>query len=381
MTKKILLLFLAWRILLFVPVLIANQFIPYREGYGYTSISYFLENSKSLVSNFLLSPWANFDGIYYLLIAEKGYTVNAGFFPLFSFVIHLTTSIFGQVLEFSPIQYFTAFFLTNIFFLISLTVFYKLIKLDYKNDIAIWSVLFILLFPTSFFFGAIYSESLFFFLLVLSFYFARKRNWLFASVFAMFLTATRPVGIAIFPAILYEFYISEKTFFKAKAISLLVIPLGIISYSFYNLAKWGNAFYFIQAQGNFQNNREADQIVLFPQTIFRYIKIFFTVSPFQYEWFVALFEFSAFIFGSLMIYIAWKKKVRASYIIFSIVAFLIPISTGTFSGIPRYVLLLFPIFLGLAIVRNNLLKISYALICSILLFILLMLFSKGYYVA
>src|SRR3989344_5551811 len=381
MIKKIILLFLTWRILLFVPILIANQLIQYREGYDYTSINYFLEKSQSMLSNFLISPWGNFDGVYYLLIAENGYTVNPGFFPLFPILIYLASSVFGVTIEFDSIQYFIALFLVSLFFLCALIMFYKLAKLDYKKNIAMWGIVFILVFPASFFFAAIYSESLFLLLSILSFYFARKRNWLASCIFAMLLTVTRPVGIAIFPAILYEFYINEKSFLKKKALFLIAIPLGIVGYSIYNLIRWGNAFYFIQAQGNFQNNREVGAIVLFPQTVFRYLKIFLTVSPGQYEWFVALLEFSAFIFGSLMIYIAWKKKIRLSYLIFAITAFLIPASTGTFSGLPRYVLPIFPIFLALALVKNNLVKIFYILICSALLFILLMLFSKGYFVA
>ena len=381
MIKKIILLFLAWRLLLFIPILAANQLISYREGYAYTSINYFLEKSQSMLSNFLVSPWGNFDGVYYLLIAENGYTVNPGFFPLFPILINLASSVFGVTIEFDSIQYFIALFLVSLFFLCAFIMFYKLAKLDYKKNIAMWGIVFILVFPTSFFFAAIYSESLFLLLSILSFYFARKKNWLMASIFGMLLTVTRPVGIAIFPAILYEFYISEKSFLKKKSLLLLAIPLGLIAYAIYNLVKWGNALYFIQAQGNFQNNREVGGIVLFPQTIFRYLKIFFTVSPGQYEWFVALLEFSAFIFASVMIYIAWQKKVRFSYVIFAIIALLIPISTGTFSGLPRYVLILFPIFIALALVKNKFLKLVYAVISIILLFLLLMLFSKGYFVA
>lgn len=381
MIRKIFFLFLTWRIILFLPIIAANQLISYRIGYEYTLTNYFLGNSQKLISNFLLSPWANFDGVYYLLIAEKGYTVNPGFFPLFPIIINLFTSLFGSTVEFDPIQYFIALFLVTSFSLCGLFVFYKLIEIDHKNNIAIWSIIFILLFPTSFFLAAIYSESLFLLLLMLSFYFARKKKWLLASIFALLLTITRPIGIAIFPALLYEFYINEKTLVKAKVLALFSIPLGLISYSMYNLQKWGDLFYFIHAQGNFQNNREVGNIVLFPQTIFRYIKILLTVSPQQYEWFVAILEFSAFFFASIMLYIAWKKKIRFSYLIFSVIALLIPASTGTFSGLPRYILPLFPIFICLALVKNKTFKTLYISISTILLFLLLMLFSKGYFVA
>ena len=203
MFKKILLLFLAWRVFLFIPLIFAQIFLGYRKGFDYTSPNYFTDELNP-ISHFLLSPFGNFDGVYYLSIAAKGYTVdNAGFFPLFPFLIHFVSSVFGSVQAFDPRQYFIALALASIFFLLSLIVIYKLVRLDFKNNVAILTILAILVFPTSFFFASIYSESLFLLLTILSFYFARKKKWILASIFGLLLTATRIVGIAILPALIY----------------------------------------------------------------------------------------------------------------------------------------------------------------------------------
>ncbi len=380
--KKLILLFLSWRIFLLIPLTASNYFLHPREGFGYTLTLHFLTESNP-ISNFLLYPWGNFDGIYYLLIAAQGYTVNAGFFPLFPLSIKIATLIFGPSadgLPFDPKLYFTALVLVSIYFSLSMIMMYKLILIDFKKSIAIWSIIFMLVFPTVFFFATIYSESLFLLLTLLCFYFARKKKWFLASIFGALLTATRVVGIAIIPALLYEFIKSEKAFSKMKALLLMLSPLGLAGYIYFNLLKWGNALYFVQAQGNLQNNRSVSSIVLFPQTMYRYAKILTTVSLSQYEWWIALLEISVFIFTAILLFVAWKKKVRFSYILFSAVAFLIPVSTGTFSALPRYVLVLFPIFIGLALVKNRAVKISYAVIGLTLLFILFMLFSKGYFV-
>ncbi|MDO8621326.1 MAG: mannosyltransferase family protein [Candidatus Levybacteria bacterium] len=382
MLKKLILIFLSWRIFLFIPLIASNYFLHPREGFGYTLTLHFLSDN-SPISNFFLYPWGNFDGIYYLLIAAQGYTVNAGFFPLFPLSIKIASSIFGPSadgLPFDPRQYFTALILISTYFFLAIVVMYKLILIDFKKNIAFWSIIFMLVFPTSFFFASIYSESLFLLLTLLCFYFARKKKWLTASIFGALLTATRVVGIAIIPALLFEFLKTEKTFFKVKALSLILTTLGILSYMWFNFIKWGNALYFVQAQGNLQNNRTVNSIVLFPQTIYRYAKILTSVSVAQYEWWIALLEISVFIFAATLLFVAWKKKIRFSYILFSIIALLIPASTGTFSALPRYVLILFPIFIGLALVRNKTVKISYTIIGLILLFILFMLFSKGYFV-
>lgn len=382
--KKIVFLFLSWRLLLFIPLFIGHLLIEFRQGYAYTSPLYFLSDKHSLISNFLLSPWGNFDGAYYLLIASTGYTVNAGFFPLFPLSIHLTTSIFAPSaagLPFDPIQYFTALLLVGIYFLIAVIVIYKLVRIDYQNNIALSTIVFMLLFPTSFFFASIYSESLFLLLSVLTFYFARKKRWILASLFGGLLTATRFVGIAIIPALIYEFMRQEKTLFKQKALFLLLTLLGILSYMWFNLQKWGNAFYFIHAQGNFENNRSVTEPILIPQTIYRYIKILTSVDLSHFEWWVALLEISTFTFVAIMLFVTWKKRLRLSYIFFAIICFLIPISSGTFTGLPRYSLTLFPIFITLALIKSKTIKTVYSIISFILLFILFMLFSKGYYIA
>lgn len=381
MIKKILVLFLIWRIFLFFPVLASNILISPRIGYGYTLLTYFLEKG-SVLSNFLIYPFGNFDGVYYLLIAAQNYTVNAGFFPFFPLLINVFTHLLGaNILPFDPKQYFTAIALVSSFFLASLIVFYKLLRLDYKDNVAIWSIIFLLIFPTSFFYAAIYSESLFLLLSLLCFYFARKNKWIWAGIVGALLSTTRLVGIAMFPALLYEYFKNANNKSLGKLLSIFLTPIGLIAYAFYNLLRWGNPFYFIQAQGNFQNNRTVDSIILFPQTVFRYVKILFTVKPIIYEWWVAFFELSFFIFALILFYVAWKKRIRLSYLIFGVLCFLVPVSSGTFSGLPRYILPIFPLFITMALLRNKTFKIIYCVISVVLLFLFFMLFSKGYFIS
>ncbi len=375
--KKIIYLLVAWRVFLFIPLFVSQIFLKLREGFNYTTPLHYI-GSHNPISHFLFYPWANFDGVYYLSIAGSGYTVdNAGFFPLFPILINFLSLNSGV---FTVQQFLVGMVLSSTLFLLSLIVFNKLLMLDYKRNISFHTILFLLLFPTSFFFVTIYSESLFFLLLIFSFYFARKENWFLSGIFAMLLTATRFVGIAIIPALLFEFFVQNKTFLSKKIISLLLAPIGILLYAWFNFSQWGNALHFIEAQGKVLNNRSVDEIILFPQAIFRYFKIL-TTTFVNYEWWIALLELSSFIFVSSLFYVAWKKKVRASYLIFGVLAFLIPASTGTFSGLPRYVLVLFPIFIALALIKNKWIKIAYSTVGIILLFILFMLFSKGYYIS
>lgn len=379
MIRTIIFLFLFWRIFLLTPLIFSEIFMSPRVGYDYALLTYFLEKG-SWLSNFLLYPFGNFDGAYYLLIAAKGYTVNAGFFPLFPLSIHMAALPFNT-LPFDFLQYIIGILLVGVYFFTALVLFYKLIKLDYKENIAIWSIIFLLIFPTSFFYASIYSEGLFLLLSLLTFYLARKKRWAVAGIAGALLSATRLVGIAIFPVLIYEYFKNEKNKSLSKLLPIFLSPLGLIAYVFYNLGKWGNPFYFIEAQGNFQNNRSVESVILPIQTVIRYFKILTSVNPGIYEWWVAFFELSFFIFALILFYVAWKKKVRISYLIFGALCFLIPASSGTFSGLPRYVMVIFPIFITLALVRNKAVKIIYCIVSITLLFIFFMLFSKGYFIA
>lgn len=359
MAKFILISFLIWRILLFIPLFASEQFLPYRTGYEYT---------KPPVSSFLLYPWANFDGVHYLSIAGQGYQNNERFFPLYPLLI--------KALSFAG-PFFIAFTIANIAFLASLFVMYKLIRLDYSNKIASSTILFVLIFPTSFFFASLYSESLFLALSLLSFLAARKRKWFLVGVLGMLTSATRIVGILLLPALLYEFFKNEKD--RRKIISLFAAPLGILGYAIFNFLNFGNPLQFLTNQQEVANSRE---LFVFPlQTMVRYLKIVTTLPLVQFEWWIALLEISTFILVTILFVVAWKKKIRLTYLIFAALCFLLPVWSGTFSGLPRYSIILFPIFIALVLIKNRVVKNLYIVVSPILLFLLLMFFSKGYFIA
>jgi hypothetical protein len=384
-------LFVIWRLLLFIPLIFSNYLLPYRTGSEFTNIWRKIDPYFP-VNNFLIWPWANFDGVHYLSIAGNGYTTDMRFFPLFPVLINITSRIFGSGIPFGAIQFFSGFFIANFCFFLSLIVFYKIIVLDFSKDIANWSIFFLLIFPTSFFFVSLYSESLFLLLTLLTFYFARRKNWILVGVFGLFLSATRLVGVLILPALLFEFLKEESVIKKIKEgkerfklvvslLLLMIIPFGLLAYAWFNLTRWGNAFSFLLAQGDLGNSRSVSAVVLPVQTIFRYIKLLTNFPVNQYEWWIALLELLTFFFVSFLLFIAWYKRIRASYIIFASFAFLIPAFSGTFSALPRYSLVLFPVFIALALIKSKKIKFIYSGVSLALLFILLMLFSRGYFVA
>lgn len=381
--KETLFIFLTWRLSLFLVVFFGLTLLSYNQVDSFTNILSRVD-ANSVISSPWLFPWANFDGVHYLMIANFGYTFDGRFFPLFPIIINVF-----HLPVFSIWQFSLALFISNFCFLISLIFLNKLLLLDYTPKQGQSMVLNLLIFPTSFFFAAIYSESLFLLLLVLSFYLARQKKWFWASIAALLLSVTRPVGILILPALIVE-YLIQQNFTNIRPLSfadfkkiwtVFLIPLGFIAWSIFNYIKWGDFFYFLHSQGELNNGRSTQSVVFFHQTIWRYLKILTLTSTSQFEWWVAFLEIGCFVFGVVMIFLAWKQKVRKSYVFFAILAFLMPTLTGTFSGLPRYLIVLFPIFIAITLVKNAFFRRCYLFISTILLIVLLTFFARGYYIS
>src|SRR3989338_903921 len=375
---KVLFIFLTWRFALIIISLFAINFIPLAQKdrfLGGGSVNYGI--SPHLFS------WANFDGEHYLSISIFGYKgLEQAFFPVFPALISFFAKPFAANL-FSSLLSSTivGIFIANISFVLALIFLFELITLDYPKKIALFTIAILLLFPTSFFFGAVYNESLFLLLSVLSFYCARKNRWFLSSVFLCLSAATRVFGILLFPALLIEAYKQRVGF--SKAVWLILIPLGLGIYMTYLYLTVGDPIAFYTNQ-RLVGEQHQQGFTLLPQVYFRYIKMIFTVDKmnpiYQTIW---LEFFISLLFLSFPIY-GYFKKIRLSYLFFALGGFILPTIQGSFSSSPRYILILFPSFLALALFLNNLPKIFrlvYILFSAIILTVETALFLMGYWVA
>lgn len=375
---KILLIFLTWRFFLVVILLFAVNFIPlgYKDRY--------LGGGSS---NYQISPqlfsWANFDGEHYLSIAIFGYKhLEQAFFPVYPMLI----SFFSRPDPYNLLvalvnSTVTGLIISNISFLISLIFLWELIRKDFSQKIAYLTIFLIVIFPTSFYFGAVYNESLFLLLSVLSFYSARKGNWFMAGIFGAIASATRVFGILLLPA-LFVSALEQKVRFS-KMIWIFLIPLGLGAYMWYLNYSIGDPLAFYNYQ-KLIGEQHQPGIILLPQVYFRYIKMLVTTEIQNPIFQTIVLEFLvglAFFF--LPIY-GYFKKVKLSYLIYAMLGFLIPSVQGSFSSLPRYVIVFFPSFLVASIWVNSLPKLFRIVLLSLFSFILALetlLFLRGYWVA
>lgn len=353
---KILLMFLTWRFFLFFISLIAIYFVPlgYKDRFlGGGSINY-----NAIPELF---SWANFDGEHYLSIAIFGYKhLEQAFFPVYPILISFFSKPFSSDLVSSLINStITGLLISNISLLVALIFLWELLRIDFSKKIAYMTIILILIFPTSFYFGAVYNESLFLLLSVLSFYSARKGNWLLAGIFGMIASSTRVFGVLLFPALIIEAYL-QKTNLKS-VIWLFLIPMGLGIYMWYLYSTVGDPIAFYNYQ-KLVGEQHQEGIILLPQVYFRYIKMILTTSIQNPIFQVLILEiFSGLIFFLLPIY-GYFKKIRISYLFYAMVSFLIPAVQGSFSSAPRYVLVLFPSFIAMALFINGLPKLIKAIL-------------------
>lgn len=389
-SQKILPLYLVWRAALFAIALV-SIFVISKYGGRFPYVDRVLQITH-------LPEWiwgfGGFDGVHYLRIAQNGYNAayTPAFFPVFPLLVRLFTNFIPKnpILDLSlyvdPAYFYTGLILSNAFFLIALYLIYKLFRLDYDQKVSWSSLIFLLLFPTSFYLGSIYTEPLFLLLSALVLYESRKRNFLLAGIFCGIASATRIIGVLLAPVILIELFLAIKNgniFLKSKQFIFSVIGLGLsvagmASYMFYLWRNFKDPLYFISTQPFFGAERSST-IILLPQVIYRYIRIFMSTPIYSLQFLNSALEF-VMALVPLILLIIYFKKIRFSYWVFMLLALIVPTLSGSFSSMPRYDLVAFPL-LPVIVVKLGKYSRLVMTLSAILGIILLSLFIRGYWVA
>lgn len=389
MFKRILLIFFTWRISLFVVAALAVVVFPqFGSRFPYADQVLKVTGLPNWIWGF-----GNFDGVHYLRIAQNGYDAEftQAFFPLYPLLIRILNllpknPLLDTRIYVDPSFFWVGFILANIFFLLSLYLFYKLIRIDFNQKVAFRSLILLAFFPTSFYFGAIYTESLFLFLVLGALYFTRKGNFLAAGIFSALASATRVFGLLLIPVILIEFFLRFRgRLFQRSGdlaqmiIGVLIAPFGLLFYMLYLRFNFDQPLYFLTSQPLFGAERTSSSVVFLPQVIYRYLKIFLTVPITSQLFLNAFLEFTVTVvlLTSLILFI---KKIRFSYLIFTLGCLALPTLTGTLSSMPRYALMGFLLLPFLSQFRNRYFRIL--VFTSILTEIILTaIYIRGYWVA
>jgi len=296
--------------------------------------------------NVWLSVWGRWDAQHYLTIATNGYSGNeVAFFPLYPWLIHVLGGAIGDHLT-------AGLIISNLSFFVALGYLYALMRLEYGDDnVAYHAIFYTAIFPTAIFFSAVYTESLFLALTVASVYYARHGNYVTAGIFGALASMTRVEGMLTAIPLAYEAWRGWRerrgTTLTRGLIGVALVPTGLLLYMGYLWALVGNPLYFMQVQDNW-NRHLAWPWVSIMNTVHEIAK-----NPLASAGSVNHMIELAFTFVFLALMVAAFRTLRLSYSLYFAASLLVPMSTASLMSMPRFVLVIFPAFMLLALWGRN----------------------------
>jgi len=218
--------------------------------------------------NLLVAPFARWDSVWYLDIARSGYgqdKAKTAFFPLYPLLMRGLGIVIGSDL-------IAGILISLVLFAIGLVLLHRLAALDLGESGARLTVLLVAFCPVAYFFSAVYSESLYLALSVGCFLLARYGRWTTACLLGGLAATSRNSGIMLLvPVVLLYLYgpradrlLADSRWARGgfagwrrllprhrAGLEFLwagLIPLGLAAYVLYLAAATGHPFAPFQAQ-------------------------------------------------------------------------------------------------------------------------------------
>ena len=170
-------------------------------------------------SQLLAVPSTPWDAGHYVAIAHEGYLdpKRAAFFPLYPLLVRAVGWVTGSLV-------WSGVFVALLALAAALYLLHRLVTLEAGERYARPALLVTALFPTAFFLSAIYTESLFLALTVGAFYAARRERWAVAALCGALAAATRNTGVLL----VVPLALMPRTR-RRDALWLGAIPLGLVA--------------------------------------------------------------------------------------------------------------------------------------------------------
>lgn len=319
-----------------------------------------------------LGIWSHWDGEHYIALAADGYlrppeNVSPAFFPLYPLLTRSLAELFGGPGSWPAISVWGT--LVSLLFLpFALFFVYGIAESGWDAGVARGAVLALAFFPTTFFFNAVYTESLFLALSAGALWAARvRKDLLLACLLAGLATATRNVGVFLLAPLAYEWFRNREVY-RWRVAYLALAPSGLALYAGYlwlrfgspllfytDQAKWGRA-----AAGPLETAGEAWRAAV------RGAGWFFDPRLWSEPSFAGVVNHIAlannlynllFFAFALVILLAGLRDLPPDL---SVYAFLLVLPAALFGtpqsplmGAPRYILVAFPLFIVLGLLYRN----------------------------
>lgn len=321
------------------------------------------------------SLWYRWDTIWYLDIAENGYNYNedtlssVSFFPLYPLLIRILMIV-------TPNPLIAGLLISISCFLLSLIMLYRLTLLETKShEISLRATFMLAFFPTAIFLFTAYTESLFLLLSLIVVYEARSKRYWSAGIIGAVASAVRIPGILLLAIVFIEWLQDWKNNEVSwrEFIPIMLMPSGLAIFLGYLAVQFGNPFIFIQSTSNNTTNLNAGPVSALAREI-QYL----VVGNEHYIITVPMGIF-ALILGLLLIY-PIAKNIRLSYAVYVALSLFLPVWGGPIQGMMRFIIVLFPIYMMLAIWgRHKWVNLIYATVSLMIFCIYTLLYIRGFF--
>jgi Mannosyltransferase (PIG-V) len=329
----------------------------------------------------LVTAWERFDGLWFLRIATEGYVNgdgSAAFFPLYPLLIRFLSPVLGG----HPLA--AAFLISHVAAYGAMAFLYFLTASEWDERVARRTVLYLAVFPTSFFLLSPYSEALYLLLVLACLWGARRGRWAVAGLAGAGAAATRNLGVLLVLPLVVEAFQrwredrKARRFLTSVAWSAVVVA-GLAAYLLFWRALSGDVLAPLHQQATWQ--REASfpvaTVVRGTREAFRFVGLF----PGGYhlvDWLIVVPALA----GAVWVVVRTRPMYTA-YTWASLVAplsFIFPLRP--FMSLPRFLLPVFPILWAGAVwgLRKRGIHEALVAVSAGLLGLLTVLFVNWYYV-
>jgi hypothetical protein len=331
---------------------------------------------RSAALNFLLAPAARWDSVWYLRIAHAGYfsPQSSGMFPLYPLLIRFGSLVFRSEL-------LVGLGISLVSMTVGLCLLERLVRLDFDEATARTTVLLIAFFPVAFFLSSVYTESLYLLLSVAAVYAARRERWALAGVCGGLTAATRSDGILLLVPLALIYLYGPQACSAGRAASawwrpryrvrpsiawLALVPAGLAAYLAYLGVAHGQPLETYHAQSLYWHHQfagpfgaVAQAVVGVPDDVRRVLTgTGPTVVPGDSIGWNAhdLIDLGFLVFAIVGAIAAWRR-VPFAYSAYTVVLLAFdlsfPAQQEPMQSISRYTLVIFPVFLGWALLLKR----------------------------
>lgn len=309
----------------------------------------FYSPSYNPTGNPLVVMWIRWDALWYTGIAAHGYWTGAlAFFPLYPMLIAGVHFVVRTSFDASAV------IVSNLALVLFTVTFYRLVREYFSDSVARRSVWMALLFPTAFFLSAGYTEALFLWLSCATFLAARRQQLWVAGIFGFFAVLTRNEGLFVVIPILWAYYQRQRFKITRDILPILLIPLAISLFMFYQWRDFGSALAFLAAQGNWGRH------ITWPWVgIFLSARTIWQGGPLQADTVLSMIDALAAVSSGLLWVFGLRKRLPPDWLVYWGALWLIDISAPDPTGqspllsMSRLVLVLFPNFVALGMLSKN----------------------------